>query len=111
MVGTRTEMSPDLLDLLQRTGTLHLFVVDGLKVTFFAGISWAFIRVLKLSRRWAALAVLPGIIGYCTLTGFSSSSLRATLMACLVFVGISIERPTVLINTVAASGFLLLLNG
>lgn len=109
VVGTRTEMSPDLLDLLQRTGTLHLFVVDGLKVTFFAGITWAFIRVLKLKRRWAALAVLPVIIGYCILTGFSSSSLRATLMACLVFAGISIERPTILINTLAASGFLLLL--
>lgn len=109
VVGTRTEMSPDLLDLLQRTGTLHLFVVDGLKVTFFAGITWAFIRVLQLNRRWAALAVLPVIVGYCILTGFSPSSLRATLMACLVFAGISIERPTILINTLAASGFLLLL--
>jgi hypothetical protein len=57
--GDRSEFDADLLDLLQDTCTLHLFVIDGLKVTLLAGISWIAARFFCLPRRWIAGVVVP----------------------------------------------------
>ncbi len=108
VLGKHTALGPDLLDRLQRTGTLHLFVIDGLKITLFAGLSWLLVRVFRFPRKLAALTVLPLVMAYCLTAGFSPSSLRATLMTSLLFLGIAIERPSILLNILAAVAFLLL---
>ena len=92
MFGDRTGMGPELLDLLERTGTLHLFVVDGLKVTFVAGLSWMLTRALRVGRRLAAAVVCVFLVAYGLLTGFTPSGLRATGMCFLLIVGASVER-------------------
>jgi ComEC/Rec2-related protein len=107
--GDRSEFDPDLLDLLQDTGTLHLFVVDGLKVTLLAGVSWIVARLLCLPRRWTAALVLPFLVLYCAATGLSSAGLRATLMALFVLLGVSLDRPVVQLNALAGSGLILLI--
>jgi ComEC/Rec2-related protein len=107
--GDRSDFDPDLLDLLQDTGTLHLFVIDGLKVTLLAGISWIAARLFCLPRRWIAGAVVPLLLLYCAGTGLSAAGLRATLMALFVLVGISLERPVLQLNAMSGAGFILLL--
>jgi ComEC/Rec2-related protein len=107
--GDRHGMSPELNDLLQRTGLLHLFVVDGLKVTLFAGLSWVVARLCKLGPRSSALVALPILAAYCLMTGFTAASLRATLMCTLLFAGISLERPLLTLNTLAAAATTILL--
>ncbi|MBV8276315.1 MAG: ComEC/Rec2 family competence protein, partial [Verrucomicrobia bacterium] len=108
--GDRSDFDPDLLDLLQDTGTLHLFVIDGLKVTLLAGISWIAARLFCLPRRWIASAVVPLLVLYCAATGLSAAGLRATLMALFVLVGISLERPVLQLNAMSGAGFILLLS-
>jgi ComEC/Rec2-related protein len=107
--GDRSDFDPDLLDLLQDTGTLHLFVIDGLKVTLLAGISWIAARLFCLPRRWIAGAVVPLLLLYCAGTGLSAAGLRATLMALFVLVGISLEKPVLQLNAMSGAGFILLL--
>ena len=107
--GDRSDFDPDLLELLQDTGTLHLFVIDGLKVTLLAGISWIAARLFCLPRRWIAGAVVPLLLLYCAGTGLSAAGLRATLMALFVLVGISLERPVLQLNAMSGAGFILLL--
>jgi len=107
--GDRSEFDPDLLTLLQDTGTLHLFVIDGLKVTLLAGISWVAARFFCLPRRWIAGFVIPLLVLYCAATGLSAAGLRATLMALFILAGVSLERPVVQLNAMSASGFILLL--
>jgi ComEC/Rec2-related protein len=107
--GDRSDFDPDLLNLLQDTGTLHLFVIDGLKVTLLAGISWIAARLFGLPRRWIAGAVVPLLLLYCAGTGLSAAGLRATLMALFVLVGISLERPVLQLNAMSGAGFILLL--
>jgi ComEC/Rec2-related protein len=107
--GDRAEFDPDLLAVLQDTGTLHLFVVDGLKVTLLASISWILARFLCLPRRWVAALVVPFLILYCAATGLSSAGLRATLMALFVLLGVSLERPVVQLNALSGSGIMLLI--
>jgi ComEC/Rec2-related protein len=107
--GDRSDFDPDLLDLLQDTGTLHLFVIDGLKVTLLAGISWIAARLFCLPRRWIAGVVVPLLLLYCAGTGLSAAGLRATLMALFVLVGLSLERPVLQLNALSGAGFILLL--
>jgi ComEC/Rec2-related protein len=107
--GDRSDFDPDLLELLQDTGTLHLFVIDGLKVTLLAGISWIAARLFCLPRRWIAGAVVPLLLLYCAGTGLSAAGLRATLMALFVLVGISLERPVLQLNAMSGAGLILLL--
>lgn len=107
--GDRSDFDPDLLDLLQDTGTLHLFVIDGLKVTLLAGISWMAVRFFCLPRRWIAGAVIPLLVLYCAATGLSAAGLRATLMALFVLIGVSLERPVLQLNAMSGAGFILLL--
>jgi ComEC/Rec2-related protein len=109
VLGSHTALATELMDALQRTGTLHLFVIDGLKVTLFAGFTWMLVCLLRIKRRLAALIVLPVITAYCFATGFSPSSLRATLMTGFLFTGIAVERPALLLNLLGAAGFLLLI--
>ena len=107
--GDRSEFDPDLLDLLQDTGTLHLFVIDGLKVTLLAGISWIAARFFFLPRRWIAGVVVPLLVLYCAATGLSAAGLRATLMALFVLIGVSLERPVLQLNAMSGAGLILLL--
>jgi ComEC/Rec2-related protein len=107
--GDRSDFDPDLLELLQDTGTLHLFVIDGLKVTLLAGISWIAARLFCLPRRWIAGAVIPLLLLYCAGTGLSAAGLRATLMALFVLIGISLERPVLQLNALSGAGLILLL--
>ena len=107
--GDRSDFDPDLLDLLQDTGTLHLFVIDGLKVTLLAGISWIGARFFCLPRRWIAGTVVPLLVLYCAATGLSAAGLRATLMAVFVLVGVSLERPVLQLNAMSGAGLILLL--
>jgi ComEC/Rec2-related protein len=107
--GDRSDFDPDLLELLQDTGTLHLFVIDGLKVTLLAGISWIAARLFCLPRRWIAGAVVPLLLLYCAGTGLSAAGLRATLMALFVLVGISLEKPVLQLNAMSGAGLILLL--
>ena len=107
--GDRSGFDPDLLDLLQDTGTLHLFVIDGLKVTLLAGVSWLAARFFCLPRRWIAGVVVPLLVLYCAATGLSAAGLRATLMALFVLIGVSFERPGLQLNALSGAGLILLL--
>ena len=109
LFGDRTGLPPERLEELQDTGTLHLLVIDGLKVTLFAGIGWMTSRLFQLPRRWSAVLVIPAICLYCSATGLSAASLRAMVMAILAVAGVTIERPSVLLNVLSFAGFTLLL--
>lgn len=109
MFGNRTGMAPELVDLLERTGTLHLFVVDGLKVTFIAGLCWTLTRVMRAGRRLASLTVCLLLAGYGLLTGFTVSGVRAGGMCFLLIIGAGLERPGAVLNGLGAIGSLLIL--
>jgi ComEC/Rec2-related protein len=110
LFGDRSTIPPAIMDELQDTGTLHLFVIDGLKVTLLAGISWAVMRVARLSRRYTVILFVPLLL-YCAGTGLSVAGLRATIMSGILLLGVTTERPVLAKNLLSGAGlFLLLLN-
>ena len=99
----------ELEPAFQRTGTLHYFAVDGLKLGLVAYLLLQGLATLGIRRPWPGLLVLPLLIGYAFATGLSAASLRAVIVAAVIVVGELVDRPTQPINSLgaAAAGVLL----
>jgi competence protein ComEC len=110
VLGARSETSSELKKLFEETGTIHLFAASGLQVSLFAGLAWNGIRYVRLPRRWVALGIVPIVLSYCAITGFYPATVRATVTAVLLAIGFSLERPVAMINSLCASGMLILLH-
>jgi competence protein ComEC len=108
VLGARAETSPGLKKLFRDTGTIHLFAASGLQVGLFTGLAWSGLRYVRLPRRSLALAVVPIAIAYCALTGFHPATVRATVMAIFIAIGVSLERPVATVNSLCGSGLLIL---
>ena len=108
VLGARAETSSELKQIFQDTGTVHLFAASGLQVCLFGGIAWKIMRSLRFTRRSVALVLVPVLMSYCAITGFYPATVRATVMAVLLTVGASLERPVTILNSLAASGLLIL---
>jgi ComEC/Rec2-related protein len=106
LFGDRSTIPAVIMDELQDTGTLHLFVIDGLKMTLLAGISWAVLRVARLGRRWTIILIVP-LLFYCAGTGLSIASLRATIMSAVLLFGVALERPVLAKNVLSGAGLFL----
>jgi ComEC/Rec2-related protein len=110
ILGARAETSPALKRLFRETGTIHLFSASGLQVSLLTGLVWSSLRCIRLPRQWLAAAIGSVAIAYCAVTGFYPATVRATVMAALMAVGVSFERPVATINSLCGSGFLILLH-
>ena len=99
----------DLENVFQRTGTLHYFAIDGLKLSL---VSLLLVRALALGgvRRPArGLLVLPLLLGYAFATGLGAASARAVVVAAVLLGGELVDRPTRPLNSLGAAAALLLL--
>ncbi len=99
----------DLENVFQRTGTLHYFAVDGLKLGLVAFLLLRTLIWLGLPRPFPGLLVLPLLLVYAFATGLSVASARAVTLAAVVVGGELVDRPVQPINSLgaAASGVLL----
>ena len=107
-LGLRHQTQEDIEEPFQQTGTLHLFAVAGLHVGIVAQLLWMLASVCRLSRRWAAGLIIPALLFYACITGLHISSIRAAVMASILFAGVFFERKVLVLNSLAAAAFLLL---
>ncbi len=96
VVGDRRFLDEQHWQVLRRTGTVHLVAISGLHVSLVAWLVWWLARwLLALPAAFSAgrhdaavLALVPAslmALGYAWLAGFSAPTLRALVMALLVF--------------------------
>jgi competence protein ComEC len=109
VLGLRGETPEDMKALFQRTGTMHLFAVSGLNVAMLAAIILAGLRVLGVRRGPAVLIVTPILAGYALVTGLTPSCIRATIMLTMVLLGYVFDRRPLVLNSLGAAAFLILL--
>lgn len=93
---------------LQETGTLHFFAVDGLKVGLLIALGVFGLRLGGLRREVAGALIVPALAFYALATGLGPASLRATVMAGVLAVGLLRDRPTRAANNLGAAAALLL---
>lgn len=101
-VADRAGMSPELAELLRRTGTAHLLAISGLHIGMVAGLAGVFagwlaaplgLLVGGLDRR--RVGVLVGLVvalGYAGLAGFSLPTQRALVMLAVLAIALFARR-------------------
>ena len=86
LLGNRSLLSDERIELYRRTGTYHLFAVSGLHVGTVSMSLALLLAGLRLPKDRMLLPVLAGTWFYIWLTGASPSAVRAGIMiSCLGF--------------------------
>ncbi|MDE3074977.1 MAG: ComEC/Rec2 family competence protein, partial [Chloroflexota bacterium] len=100
LLGLRSAMDKRQQQALVETGTVHLVVISGFKLSLLAMALqalalWCLRRVTpsRAIRAAATLVVLSAVAGYVVLSGATPSSLRAALMAGMVIAADLTGRP------------------
>ena len=107
-LGLKSETPEETRELFQRTGTLHLFVVNGLHIGMFMAIVFLLARLCGAGRALSILIVIPLVCFYALLTGSSTGSIRASIMAAILLAGLLVDGKPVMLNNLAAVGLAIL---
>jgi competence protein ComEC len=101
VLGLKTPVLRARLPLFTRTGTIHLVVTSGLKVTLVASAIRAITRYLV---GWCNLLVtLVGITGYVVLSGAGPAAIRAGIMGGILALAQSSKREYAAVHALAAT--------
>ncbi len=98
----------DLEGMFQRTGTLHYFAVDGLKLGLIGAVLLQALSAAGLSRAVAGLLVLPVLVLYALATGLGPASGRALLVAAALLGGHWLDRSARPLNHLGTAALALL---
>ena len=109
VLGWKTGLTSEVAEVFMQSGTLHIFAISGLHIALIAGILIRLLRVLRVSRGASGLVVIPLIWFYTGATGWQASAIRSTVMMTIVIAGWALERPSNLINSLAAAGLVILM--
>lgn len=98
LIGYVDQVPAEIETAFRNTGTYHVFAVSGQNVAVICGVGLVALQLLGLARwRWGWLLV-PLLVFYCLITGGQPSAVRALLMAALVLLAWSCERPVSALN-------------
>lgn len=107
-LGSQNELANEAYAPFIESGTMHIFAISGLHIALIAGILVCLLRVLRVSRLWCGIIVVPLIWFYTGATGWQPSAARSAVMMSIIVVGWSLKRPGDLLNSLAAAGLVIL---
>ncbi|TKC63929.1 ComEC family competence protein [Pedobacter hiemivivus] len=111
ILGYRADLSPQMLDIYSKTGTIHALSVSGMHVgLIYFVLNWLlyFLDKKKPTRLIKTMLILSLIWFYTLLTGFSPSVLRAAIMISAYILAKLFTRTTNSYNIIAFAAFCLL---
>ncbi len=85
LLGLKTSVLRAQYAIFQATGTVHLIVTSGLKVTILSGLLAALAKRL-VGRRWSLAPLLAGVAAYVVLSGAGPAAVRAGIMGGLLVI-------------------------
>jgi len=92
LLGEKAELSPQLEELFDRAGALHLLTVSGFHVSLLVGGLYRLLCLLPLNRRRLAIVPLPLLLLLALVEGLSPAVCRAAIMAALQYLAILTQR-------------------
>ena len=111
LLGDRSRLSDERIDLYRRTGSYHLFAVSGLHVGSVALCLFLLTRTLRLPRLAQVIPVLLGTWAYVWLTGASPSAVRAGIMiTCVAVARVVLRQPHLFPSLILSAWIVLLLS-
>jgi competence protein ComEC len=109
LLGEDGRLDEPTVENLRQTGLYHLFAISGGHIAIISGLLFSLFRLVRMSRRASGAALGLFLIFYTLLVEGSPSVLRATLMTLAVLAGRLLWKDVHVLNTIAASAFVLLL--
>src|SRR5580704_7259585 len=109
LIGENAFVGRDLLTDFQRTGTDHVLVISGLKVSILALVTFWLLRRLHVGDFASATIAVFFIVGYAVLTGVGAPVWRATLMLALYLCTRLLYRRKSVLNAIGVAALILLL--
>ncbi|HDL64306.1 MAG TPA: hypothetical protein ENH12_02830, partial [Proteobacteria bacterium] len=107
MLGERSGIPYEIKDKFRSVGVIHVLVVSGLHVSFIWILGLFIFSPFPLRIRYALL--IPLVVGYVLLTGASTATVRAGVMACIYSLSFVLNQPRNSLTAIAAAGLALLL--
>ena len=109
MLGQKQDLTPDQRSAFLRSGTMHLFAINGLHIGVVAVALHALLALLRFPRPVAAAVVLSVLWLDVDTTGASPSAVRAFLMVSVFEGGLLLRRPANLMASLSAAALPFLL--
>jgi competence protein ComEC len=109
LMGENDFIGRDLLTDFQRTGTYHVLVISGLKVSILALVTFWLLRRLQINDLASSAIAVFFIIAYAVLTGVGAPVWRATLMLVLYLCTRLLYRRKSVLNAIGVAALTLLL--
>ncbi len=108
-LGWKTPLTGEVDDVFMQSGTMHVFAISGLHIALIAGLLVRSLRLVRLSRAGCGVVAVPLIWAYVGATGWQPSAIRSAIMSTVVVGGWALERPSDLVNSLAAAAIAVLL--
>jgi len=109
LVGDNASIGRELLADFQRTGTYHVLVISGLKVSILALVTFWLLRRMRVNNLIASLTTVTLTVSYAFVTGVGAPVWRATLMLALYLCARLVYRRKSVLNAVGGAALVLLL--
>ncbi len=107
LFGIDQNISKDLLEDFNQTGTRHIIALSGYNITIIASLIMGFLLWLGFWRKHAFVIAVIAIIFFVILTGASASVSRAAIMGILVLISQQVGRVSSPKNLLAFAAFLM----
>lgn len=108
ILGDRQDLSPYLLDILMKLGTIHIIAISGFNVGITAFIILLILKIIKIPRRPRYGLTIILLVVYCILTGASPPVARATLMAAVFLCAYFFKREVSIYNSLSLAALIIL---
>ncbi|MDD2648771.1 MAG: ComEC/Rec2 family competence protein [Eubacteriales bacterium] len=108
LLGEKDELDASTRAAFSGLGISHMLAVSGLHVSLFTLAITRLLMLFGLRRRTAYFAVMPLMLLYASLTGFSASCLRAIIIAAFMMGGFIFHKPQDSLTSLAASAVFVL---
>ena len=109
LLGKRSDVPTETLDLFRNSGTFHVLAVSGLHVGLVAMFCYFGFSLFRFPQKILCLLTIIAVLIYACLIGFRPSVFRASLMAILFLFATLIDRDADLFNLLAFAALVLLL--
>ena len=109
LLGKRSDLPTETLDIFRNSGTFHVLAVSGLHVGLVAMFCYFGFGCFRLPQKVLCLLTILAVLIYASLIGFRPSVFRASLMAILFLFATLIDRDADIFNLLAFAALVLLL--
>ncbi len=108
-LGIKSNISDEVLENFNKTGTRHIIAISGLHMTIVAVVLMFLLLAIGLKRNYAFYFAILGIVFFVALVGFPPSAVRAAVMGGMVLFAVKVGRLANAGNAIVFAGVLMLL--